>query len=391
MNKRILHKEVQDFIQQNLKSNITQLVLKGSPFEGISIQELAGQIVSKQKSEKKIPTWFKTDNIYYPPKLNLEQTSSEVTANYKAGLVEGENLLDMTGGFGIDSFAFSKKIKKVLHCEINEELSKIAQHNFKQLDQSNIECVEASAIEYLSKSEKTFDCIYVDPSRRHDKKGKVFLFEDCEPNIPRNIDMLFQVADQVLIKTSPILDISSVINELKFVKDIHIVAVDNEVKELLYFLQKDYTDQIEIKSINIDKKGHKLFSFIYKSKSNSTYSEALKYLYEPNSAILKSGGFHEISNQLKVHKLHLHSHLYTSNELIDFPGRKFEIIDVIPYDKKKVKKAFKEKKANITTRNFPKSVDQIRKDLKLKDGGHYYLFFTKDSNEKFICIICIKR
>lgn len=390
MNRGILHKEVQDFIQKNLRSNITQLILKGSPFEDISIQELAQQIVSKQKSEKKLPTWFQTENIYYPPKLNLEQTSSEVTANYKASLISGKSLLDMTGGFGIDSFAFSQKFEKVVHCEMNEDLSKIAKYNFQQLDQSNIECIHTDALQYLNNEERSFDCIYVDPSRRNDKKGKVFLLEDCEPNIPENLDRLFESTDQILIKTSPILDISSAINELKFVKHIHIVAVDNEVKELLFYLKKDHTVQIEIKSINIDKKGDQHFSFIYKSQSESSYSEPLKYLYEPNASILKSGGFHEISNQLEVHKLHLHSHLYTSNELIDFPGRKFEIIEVLPYDKKKIKKVFKENKANITTRNFPKSVDQIRKNLKLQDGGQYYLFFTKDYHDKFICIICKK-
>ena len=390
MNERILHKDVQDFIDQNLKSNLTQLILKGSPFDRVTIQEIATQITAKGKSEKKLPSWFQTQNIYYPPKLNLEQTSSELTANYKASLVSGSHLIDLTGGFGVDSFAFSKSFQKVTHCELNSELSEIASHNFIQLDADHIDPKIGDGLQYLSDSNEKFDCIYVDPSRRNDAKGKVFLLEDCEPNVPENLDALFEKSNTILIKTSPILDITSAINELHSVKEIHIVAVSGEVKELLFLLESKYLGKISIKTINFQKKDQQEFEFIFQSEANSTYSLPKHYLYEPNAAILKSGGFHHISQKLAIDKLHAHSHLYTSEDLIDFPGRSFKITQVTNYDKKKIKKFLSEKKANITTRNFPKTVQQIRKELKIKDGGNDYLFFTTNREDQLVCVFCRK-
>jgi 16S rRNA G966 N2-methylase RsmD len=390
LNERILHKDVQDFIRQNLKSNLTQLILKGSPFDGITVQELANQIVTQQKSEKKLPTWFQTENIYYPPKLNLEQTSSEVTANYKASLVSGKLIIDIPGGFGVDCVAFSKQFKKVTHCEQNEELSQIASYNFKQLGIDNIETIAGDGIAYLKPSNKPFDCIYVDPSRRSDVKGKVFLLKDCEPNLPEHLNFLFQKTNTILIKVSPILDISSAIGELNFVKEVHVVAVQGQVKELLFLAEKNHSGDIKIKTINFQKNTTETFDFIYKSEAKSNYSLPQKYLYEPNAAILKSGGFHHVSEQLNVQKLHPHSHLYTSEHQINFPGRTFEIEHIVNYDKKKLRKLISHSKANVTTRNFPKSVQQIRKELKLKDGGHQYLFFTTNSKEQLTCILCKK-
>lgn len=390
MNKAILHPEIQQFITDNLKSNITKLILKGSPFDGISVQELANQIVAKQKSENKLSSWFLEDNIYYPPKISIEQTSSEITAKYKSNLVKGDSIIDITGGFGVDCFYFSKHFKEVTHCEINEGLSTIVKHNYQQLKAKNITTFSGNGIEFLKKSDKNFDCIYIDPSRRNDLKGKVFLLKDCLPNVPENIDFLFSKTNQVLIKNSPILDITSTINELKFVTEIHIVAVNNEVKELLFLLEKEFQKSIKIKTINIGKNNSQSFDFVYQEEVNSNYSEPLTYLYEPNAAILKSGGFHQITDQLAVFKLHQHSHLYTSNKLINFPGRVFQIEKIIPYNKKKIKNSLLENKANITIRNFPKTVAQIRKETKIKDGGNTYLFFTTIKMNELIVLICRK-
>lgn len=388
MNERILHQDVQDYIDQHLKSNITQLVLKGSPFDDISIQELAHQIVSKQKCEKKLPSWFQTEGIYYPPKLNIEQTSSELTAEYKSNLVSGKHIIDITGGFGVDVLYFSKRFETVTHCEINAPLSEITNHNFKKLGVKNVETISKDGLEHLRESSINFDAIYVDPSRRNDQKGKVFLLRDCEPNIPDNIDELFEKSEIVLLKNSPILDITSAINELKYVKEIHIVANNNDVKELLFLMQKGYQGSIEISTLNFKKETTQQFIFTYGSDSSSNYSLPQKFIYEPNAAILKSGGFHHITSAFDVYKLHQHSHLYTSEVLIDFPGRTFQIIEVLPYDKKKIKRLLKENKANITTRNFPKTVAQIRKELKIKDGGDNYLFFTTNMGGEFQCIFC---
>lgn len=391
MNKNILHTEVQSYINNNLKVNIEQFIFKGSPFKDVSVQELANQIIAKQKSEKKLPTWFQTKNIYYPPKLSIEQTSSEVTAEYKSKLVNGSSIIDITGGFGVDCYAFSKRFKKVVHCEINEELSEIVSYNYEQINIPNIKTVATDGLEYLKNTSEKFDCIYIDPSRRSDTKGKVFLLSDCLPNVPENLDFLFEKSNTILIKNSPILDITSTINELKFVKEIHVVAVNNEVKELLFLLTKEVKQLIKTKTVNILKNNIQEFYFNLDDDFKFEYSTPLKYLYEPNSAILKSGGFNQIASQQKVNKLHQHSHLYTSEKLVkDFPGRIFEINNVFTYNKKKVKKQVTETKVNITTRNFPKTVAQIRKETKLKDGGNTYLFFTTNINNELIVIDCTK-
>jgi hypothetical protein len=390
LNLAILRPETQQFITDHLKSNITKLILKGSPFDDITVPELANQIVAKQKSKQKLSSWFTTQNIYYPEKISIEQTSSEITANYKATLVKGTSIIDITGGFGVDCFYFSKHFNDVTHCEINEELSTIVKHNYQQLKKENIATFSGDGIEFIKSSKDNFDCIYIDPSRRNDLKGKVFLLNDCLPNVPENIDLLFSKTNQILIKNSPILDITSTINELKFVKEIHIVATNNEVKELLFLLEKGYENSIKIKTVNIGKNDIQTFNFTYKEEITSNNSEPLTYLYEPNAAILKSGGFHEISEQLNLFKLHQHSHLYTSNEIINFPGRVFKIAQILNYDKKKIKKLITDNKANITTRNFPKTVAQIRKETNLKDGGNSYLFFTTDFQNKLICLSCLK-
>ena len=390
MNTAILHTDIQQFITDNLKADITKLILKGSPFDSVSIQELATQIVSKQKAEHKLASWFRTKNIYYPEKLNIEQTSSESTANYKASLVIGTSIIDITGGFGVDCFYFSKHFKTVTHCEINEELSAIATHNYQQLQIKNSTTFYGDGLAYLANNNKKFDCIYIDPSRRDDAKGKVFLLKDCVPNVPENIDLLFSRTSQILVKTSPILDITSAIHELKFVKEVHVVAVNNEVKEVLFLLEKDFEAAIQIKTVNIGKNETQSFHFKYREDFYSAYSEPLSYLYEPNAAILKSGGFHQVTNQLNVEKLHQHSHLYTATILLDFPGRGFKIEHVLPYDKKKLKKLLPGNKANITVRNFPKTVAQIRKETKITEGGTVFIFFTTNFKNELVVLICRK-
>ncbi len=390
MNKNILHADIQQYINNNLITDITKILFKRTSFTNVSTQEIVRQIEAKKKCKTKLPTWFASNQIYYPNKLNIEQTSSEITANYKASLISGTSLIDITGGFGVDAFAFSKRFKKVFHCEINEDLSQIVTHNYQQLGVKNIQTIPSNGLEFLKNTTQKFDYLYIDPSRRNDAKGKVFLLKDCLPNVPQNIDFLFTKSDNILIKNSPILDITSAINELKFVKEIHIIAIKNEVKELLFLLEKNYKNDVLIKTINIQKNGYEKFEFLKSEKVFSTYSDPLAYLYEPNSAILKSGGFHQITHQLEVFKLHQHSHLYTSGKLIDFPGRVFEIEKILPYDKKHLKRIFKGKKANISTRNFPETVAQIRKSIKIKDGGNYYLFFTTTKNNKSKVLICVK-
>ncbi len=242
----------------------------------------------------------------------------------------------------------------------------------------------------LQVSKNNYDFIYADPSRRHNKKGKVFLLRDCEPNLPDHIENLFANCENILIKTSPMLDLSVGLEELQKVSEIHIVAVNNEVKELLWFLKKETSGLPFVKTVNFNKNIKEEFSFKWNEFSTPSYSLPKQYLYEPNAAIMKSGAFNLISEKYNICKLHQHTHLYTSEKLIDFPGRKFEIKMVIPYQKKEIKSSLKINKANVTTRNFPESVAKIRKKLKISEGGEKYLFFTTSENNQKIILICSK-
>nr|WP_181566802.1 class I SAM-dependent methyltransferase [Aequorivita sp. CIP111184] len=387
MNSALLNTEVQNFIK-NFEDDISKLAFAGSPFEDVSVHELIQQIESRKKIEKKLPTWFETQNILFPPKLNLEQTSSEITADYKASLVKGEILADITGGFGVDSFSFSEKISTVHHFEINEALSEMAKHNFKVFHKDNVQCFPEDGLTAVLS--KNYGVVYADPSRRHESKGKVFFLRDCEPNIPENISKILTNCNQLLLKTSPMLDVSIGLAELQKVFEIHIVAVDNEVKELLWLLKKDAFQEPHIKTVNIKKSGIERFDFKWNETPTALYSLPKKYLYEPNAAILKSGAFDLVFEKFKVNKLHKNTHLYTSETLIDFPGRVFLIEKAIPYTKIEMRAALSFKKANITTRNFPESVETLRKKWKIKDGGDIYLFFVTNLEDKKEMLICSK-
>lgn len=393
MNISILNTDVQNFIQKNNDADPLSLLLKKSPFQNVSMQDIANQLESRKKAEKKLPLWFRTPGIYYPPKLSIEQTSSETTAAYKADLVSGKTLIDLTGGFGVDCRSFAEKCCQVIHCEMNPELSEIASHNFEVLGVKNILTVSGDGIGYLEKSAMQFDWIYADPSRRNDAKGKVFMLTDCLPDIPAHLDLLFSRSENILIKTSPILDITNGLQELRSVKEVHIVAINNEVKELLWIMQRGFSGNCVLKTVNITGEGEKRFDFIKDEENHAevSYSLPLKYLYEPNAAILKSGGFRSLSGKTGLGKLHRHSHLYTSEDLYpDFPGRTFRITGVYTCNKKTLKKVLGNSQANITTRNFPDTVAQIRKKFGIKDGGDRYVFFTTDRNDEKIAIACEK-
>jgi hypothetical protein len=391
MDTAILHAEIQKYINSQLGVAITKLALQKNPFPEVNWISILNQIAAKSKAKDKLPTYFSTENIIYPSKISVEQTSSEKTAYYKSGIVNGDSLFDLTGGFGVDCLFFSKSIKKVTHCEIDAELSVIVSHNFKQFGIENVNCIAGDSFEILSNHKDKLDWIYIDPSRRNDLKGKVFMLKDCLPNVPELLSFYFSKADNILIKTAPILDISAGLSELNKVKRIHIVAVDNEVKELLWELQADFVGHPLIKTVNIVNETAEIFEFELNSNIDSPVFELPKnYLYEPNSAIMKSGGFDEIGIQYSLGKLHPHSHLYTSTECIDFPGRTFEIQKVFPYSKKEMKINLENTKANVTTRNFPDSVEDIRRKWKIKDGGATYCFFTTDLNNEKIVLLCTK-
>ncbi|HEU4496852.1 MAG TPA: class I SAM-dependent methyltransferase [Flavobacterium sp.] len=390
MSLKILNHEIQEFINANINCDIASLALKNNPFPEVDFADILNQIAAKTKASRKLPTWFNTKNIIYPPKVSIEQASSERTAAYKSEIVSGENLIDLTGGFGIDSYYFSKKMGIVVHCEMNPELSSAVKHNFRQLNVSNVRFYTGDSFETLQNFNIVFDWLYADPSRRNDAKGKVFMLQDCLPNFPALLPAYFKHSKKILLKTAPILDISAGLSELKNVKKIHVVAVENEVKELLWELEKEYAGDIQIKTANISKNGNEEFEFDLNGIYRASYSLPKQYLYEPNSAIMKSGAFDAVSHIFNLGKLHANSHLYTSDSIIKFPGRIFKIERIADYGKPEMKALLQNKKANIATRNFPEKVENIRKKWKIADGGDCYSFFTTDLNSAKIVLLCTK-
>ena len=386
----ILQKDIQDFITQNLNTDSSKLALKKNPFPAINYSIIINQIVAKKKAKDKLSTWFSSENIIYPEKISIEQTSSENTAKYKASLVSGEKLIDCTGGFGIDDYYFSKQFKSVFHCEINADLSQIVKHNFEILEATNIECYQGDSTEILKQLNQTYDCIYIDPSRRNDAKGKVFMLADCLPNVVDLQDFYYQFTNTILIKTAPILDLQAGLLELKNVAQIHIVAVDNEVKELLWKIEKNFNESPEIIAVNLEKEKQTITKIESSKSYSARYSLPKNYLYEPNASLMKSGGFEAVSELFAVNKLHQHSHLYTADEIIDFPGRKFQIDAVVPYQKKGIAQYIQNIKMNVSTRNFPIKPEEIKKKHKIQDGGTIYAFFTTNLNNEKIILLCTK-
>ena len=335
LNLNLIQPEVQEYIANNWNADVLKLLLQKPIFKNIPQKDLVAQIECKQKAKNKLPTWFGTKNIVYPHKLNIEQTSSEITAQYKSELVKGKTLVDLTGGFGVDSFYFLKSFDLVYHCELNTELSVVAAHNFAVLKAQNINTIQGDGLSWLADSNEKFDCIYLDPSRRSDVKGKVFQLKDYQPDFVNKLDLLFSKSHTILVKTAPLLDINQGLEQLTFVKEIHVVAIKNEVKELLWLLEKDFKGEVKITAVNILNEKRQKFDFhpSDEKKAIAEFSAPKKYLYEPNAALLKSGAFKLIGVQNSLKKLAINSHLYTSDYLMDFPGRIFEIEKTIQYNK----------------------------------------------------------
>lgn len=389
MNKELLNNDVQSFIKDNLNSDIPSISLKKSPFPGVSSAELAEQIDSRKRCEHKLPLWFKTSGIYYPPKLAIEQSSSEIAARYKSALIAGDDIIDLTGGLGVDSCFFAMKAKNVTHCELNRELSAISEYNSVLLG-LKIRYLQQDGIEYLRSADKTYSTIYIDPSRRVNSK-KVFLLKDCEPDIIINLDLLRSKSEFLMIKTAPLLDIQSTINELKEVSSIHIISIKNECKELLYLIdRKNCGINPLITCVLLDAGETSTYTFRLSEERNfsiTEYSEPLDFIYVPDVALLKAGCFKLISRDFNVHKIQQNTHLYTSNNLNDsFPGRKFKLKGLWSYGNFIKEKGFK--KANIICRNFPLSPEEIKKKLKIKDGGDEYLLFCTNQTKELIVLSC---
>jgi hypothetical protein len=386
----LLQTEVQNYIRTQLSQPVAKLALQKNPFPGVEWTSIINQVAALQKAKDKLPTWFAAENIIYPSKISVEQTSSEAAAQYKSELISGESLIDLTGGFGVDDYYFARQVSSVTHCELDPRLSAIAKHNFKVLGTDNITCIQGESFNILKSIDKQWDWIYVDPARRSDAKGKVFMLKDCMPNVPQLLNTYFNYTNNILVKTAPLLDITAGLNELTYVKAIHIVAVNNEVKELLWVLQKGWTASPDLIAVNLHKEGKEIFKTSLHNDTQAVYSLPKTYLYEPNSAIMKSGAFDAVGNQYKIEKLHRHTQLYTSDNVVDFPGRRFIINTIVPYHKAEMKKHIEGRKMNVTVRNFPIQVSDIAKKWKIKDGGDNYSFFTTNADDEKVVLLCSK-
>ncbi|MFZ4862790.1 THUMP-like domain-containing protein [Sphingobacterium sp. Mn56C] len=392
MNKHILQPEVQQYIKEKRELNPSIIALGKSPFHLISSSELAGQVDGWQRAVKKLPTWAYSPNIYYPDKINLEQCSSEHTALVKQRLIQkGSTVVDVTGGFGVDSCYLAQEADMVIHCELNERLSEVVQHNAKQLGVNNLQCIATDGVAYVeAQRDAGLGYIYIDPSRRVNH-AKVFLLEDCVPNIVALQDMFFQKAQVILCKLSPLMDISTALQKLKQVKTVYVISVDGDCKELLFVQDRNYNGQPNIVALRLfsDQIQELIFTAEQEKMTRIETVAPQKFLYDPDVAITKAGAFKTVAAAFHVGKLHSSTHLYTSTTLVEnFPGRCFHIVGV--FSLPQFKKTSNFPKANVAAKNFPLKVEEIRKKYKIKDGGNDFLYFTTDPAGNYIVIHCTK-
>lgn len=375
--------EVKKFILDNRNTSPQKLLLNPpKPFKD-EIRIIADQILARQKANGKLKDWSENINLILPPPLSIEQASSQSTSDYKKKILKGDHLIDLTGGMGIDCLALGEQFDKVTYVEQQSNLCSIFKHNCEALGRDiEVKNVQAEEILKLIRNDPSKKTLFVDPARRDDSKNKVFKLEDCTPNLNTLMPLMQKVASQVLVKLSPILDIKSILSEFDFIKEIHVVSVKNDCKELLILIDFSYTGEAEIIAINLETE-QQAFHFKLSEEENSISQFELndKYILEPNASILKAGAFKKLGVDFNLKKLHQHTHLYSSKTPItDFPGRIFHVIAVA--DKKRIKEYGKDGKLNVLTRNYPTKPDALKKKLKLKDGGNYFLIGFKDLNEK---------
>jgi 16S rRNA G966 N2-methylase RsmD len=391
---QLLNPEARQFILDHENSDINQLILKHKAVFGIPIRTIADQINGRRKSKDKIPSFYSNPGILYPPAINLEQSSSEMTASYKAAVASqvvssGGTAADLTGGFGVDSFFLSKKFRSLAYVEPDVDLLEIVRRNHRVLGVSNVDYHNLTSEQFLTQSKENFDLLYIDPSRRVNANKKVFSFEDCQPNVVNLQEQLLSNAEHVMIKASPLIDLQHGINELKSVNRIIVLSVDNECKEVLFFLKSKADPEPLIEAVNIHHHQTDTFSFFISRERNEsvTFGEPRQYLFEPNASILKAGAFKSVASRFNLSKLHASTHLYTADHLVEnFPGRVFRVLGLTKPDPKAIKEFIPEGKANVTTRNYPLSVEELKKKTRLKDGGDKFLIGFSSVAKKHLAV-----
>ena len=372
-----MNETTRQFIREHLNDDVPTLALKKASV-GTDFSLALRQIEARQLLQKKVPSWSQNDELLFPVRLSIEQCSSEATAHYKADLLQGDSFADLTGGLGIDTFFIAQHFTKADYVERQSELCELARHNFEVLG-ANIEVHNATAEDYLNHC-SSVDCLYLDPARRDTYGRKTVGIGDCTPNVAELQNLLLQRARRVMIKLSPMLDISKALEELHCVSDVHVVAVNNECKELIFILERDFLGSPVLHCANL-LTSQPTLSFTFGQEHDCPLrlaDEPLRYLYEPNAAVMKAGAYKWVNECFGVLKLHKNSHLYTSETLVhNFAGRIFEVENWTDYNKKvKTTLLAGVDKANVAVRNFQLSVDELRKALKITEGGEVYFFAT---------------
>lgn len=384
-----------EFIKKHIQENPNTLLLAAKKYPEIDIPFVVDQLVCRKQIKDKLPAWYANFDLYFPARITTEQCSSEQTAAYKQRLASGNIACDMTGGLGIDTYSISRNFSKFFYLERYEDYCEAARHNFSVLEASNIEVLNGDSMQLLHEL-PALDLIYVDPARRSDCNKRLYDLTECEPNVVGLTPVLLSKASRLLVKVSPMADIQRCIELIPQIKRVHVLSVRNECKELLLEVDSQpQTADVEIVCVNFATTGEQLFTFNFneeKETALNTVNTVHTYLYEPNASILKAGAFKSVAKKFGIKKLHQHSHLYTSSELIpDFPGRTFEVIGLDGFSKKWLQTAAKQLgQANLTTRNFPMTVAEIRKRSKLQEGGSLYLFATTLSDDQKVIISCEK-
>lgn len=379
------------FIMNNLTIDVNALLLRPpAGVAGQNLREIAGQIQARQKARGKLPSWYAHPDLIFPPPLSVEQASSERTAAYKASLVSGHGLADLTGGMGVDTAAFARNVIHVDYVERTQPLAGLTAQNLPLLGLQNVSVHIGDGLAWLADHPDPVDWLYLDPARRESRAGRVGSrvvgLADCEPDVLAHLPLLLSKGRHILIKTSPLLDIEAALRQLPTTRAVHVVAVQGEVKETLFMLGQEpiAPDQVQMTAVNLRDKGDTQL-FTYQRGDETMAPVALTdpqaYLYEPNAALLKAGAFRLAGHRFGLAKLAPHSHLYTAGEVMPaFPGRVFQLDAVCRADRKSVLANVPGGQANLTVRNFPQPVDVLRKQLGLRQGGDVYIFATTLQN-----------
>ncbi len=379
------------FIEDHRDEDSHKLALSLDPknYE-FPLAEALTQIELRKRVRSKLPIWVGNPHVFFPGRLSIEQCSSELTADYKASLVRGKTLIDLTGGLGVDTLAMSAQFEHTQYVEKEESLVKAAEHNFPLLGNSQIMMNQEEATVFLDQNDFKDTVFYADPARR-DQHKKLYLLEDTQPDLRPWLPKLVNNNCQLLLKSAPMLDIKAGINALSYVKEVHVVAVGNECKEILFLCNRESTHDPIIYTIDLARPKERFqFTFGHEKDISVKAKEPAGFLYEPNAAIMKAGCFQSIAAHFEVAPLHPNSHLYSSDKVIaDWPGRAFRILEITAANARQLP-GWLGKKANVAIRNYPLPAEKLRQKLKLTDGGDYYVFGTTLNDNKPKVIICEK-